>query len=173
MVVPASAPDTRRQQRLARDIQAAPGRLQSAGRTAERQEYGGRAAAEVAAAKRRAVPAPSQLVDVTVEAQPVYGRGRPSAHQPRPVTAMRYRLKTTVSPPTDRIAGREEAAGGCVWLTHVPTAGPLAHTARALLTLDQAQQGTEQNDGCRNAPVRVTSRFLKKPERLAALGLVL
>ena len=37
----------------------------------------------------RTTPAPYHLVDVTVEEQPVYGRGRPSAHTPRIVTAMR------------------------------------------------------------------------------------
>jgi transposase len=127
VVVHSSAQDKRRQQRLARDIQAAQSMIQTAVRTAERQEYFCRADAEAAAVKLRAVPAPYHLVDVTVEEQPVYGRGRPSAHKPRTVTAMHYRLKTTISPQTDRIAGMEEEAGCFVLLTNVPTAGPLAH----------------------------------------------
>ena len=89
VVVHSSAQDQRRQQRLARDIQAAQNTLQTATRTAERQEYFCRADAEAAAVQLRAVPAPYHLVDVTVEEQPVYGRGRPSFHKPRMVTAMR------------------------------------------------------------------------------------
>jgi len=54
----------------------------------------------------------------------------------------------------------------------VPTAGDLAHSARAILTGDKDQQGTEQNDGLLKDPVIVTSLFLKKPERIEALGLV-
>jgi transposase len=77
VVVHSSAQDKRRQQRLARDIQAAQSMIQTAVRTAERQEYFCRADAEAAAVKLRAVPAPYHLVDVTVEEQPVYGRAGP------------------------------------------------------------------------------------------------
>jgi hypothetical protein len=45
------------------------------------------------------------------------------------------------------MAHLEEEAGGCVLLTHVPTAGDLAPSARDLLTGDKDQHGTEQNYG--------------------------
>jgi transposase len=173
VVVHSSAQDKRRQQRLARDIQAAQSLIQTTVRTVERQEYFCRADAEAAAAKLRAVPTPYHLVDVIVEEQPVYGRGRPSAHTPRTVTGMRYRLKTTISPQTARIACLEEEAGCFVLLTNVPTAGPLAHSARDILTVYKEQHGTEQNYGFLKDPVMVNSLFLKKPERIEALGLVL
>ena len=147
--------------------------LQTAARTAEQQEYFCRADAEAAAAKLRAVPTAYHLVDVTVEERPVYGRGRPSSHKPRPVKAMRYRLKTTIRPHTERIARREEEAGCFVLLTNVPTAGDLAHSARDILTVYKEQHGTEQNYGFLKDPVIVNSLFLKKPERIEALGLVL
>jgi len=173
VVVHSSAQDKRRQQRLARDIQAAQSTIQTAMRTAERQEYFCRADAEAAAVQLRAVPAPYHLVDVTVEEQPVYGRGRPSSHTPRTVTAMRYRLKTTLRPHTERISRLEEEAGCFVLLTTVPTAGPLAHSARDILTVYKEQHGTEQNYGFLKDPVIVNRLFLKKPERIEALGLVL
>jgi hypothetical protein len=88
-VVHSSAPAKRRPQRLARDIQAADRTRHPTVRTAAPQEYCGRAEADAAAAPRRAVYPPDQRVDVTVEARPVYGRGRPSAPQPRPVNALR------------------------------------------------------------------------------------
>ena len=88
VVLHSSAQDQRRQQRLARDIQASQSTLETAARTAEQQEYCCRADADAAAAQLRAVPTPYHLVDVTVEERPVYGRGRPSSHKPRPVKAL-------------------------------------------------------------------------------------
>jgi len=173
VVVHSSAQDKRRQQRLERDIQASYSTIQSVVRTAAQQEYFCRADAEAAAAKLRAVHTTYHLVDVTVEERPVYGRGRPSAHKPRTVKALRYRLQTTMRPHTERI-GRMEAEAGCfVLLTNVPTAGDLAHSARDILSVYKEQHGTEQNYGFLKDPVIVTSLFLKKPERIAALGLVL
>jgi transposase len=135
VVVHSSAQDTRRQQRLAQDIQASYSTMQTTSRTAEQQAYCCRADADATAAQLRAVPTPYPLVDVTVEEQPVYGRGRPSSHKARPVKAMRYRPKTTMSPHPERI-GRMEAEAGCfVLLTNVPTAGNLTHSAREILTV--------------------------------------
>jgi hypothetical protein len=107
-------------------------------------------------------------MDVTVAERPVYGRGRPSAHTPRPIKAMRYSLHPIMSPPTARISRMEEEAGGFVLLTNVPTAGDLAHRARDILSVYKEQHGTEQNYGFLKAPVIVNSLFLKKPERIAA-----
>jgi transposase len=173
VVVHSSAQDKRRQQRLARDIQTAASTLHTTVRTAEQQEYFCRADAAAAAAQLRAVPTPYHLLDVTVEERPVYGRGRPSAHTPRPVKALRYRLKTTIRPHTERISRMEEEAGCFVLLTNGPTAGDMAHSAREILTVYKEQHGTEQNDGFLTDPVIVNSLFLKKPERIEALGLVL
>ena len=58
-------------------------------------------------------------------------------------------------------------------LTNVPTVGTLAHSARDILRVYKEQHGTEQNYGFLKDPVIVNSLFLKKPERIEALGLVL
>jgi hypothetical protein len=116
------------------------------------------------------VPTTDHLLDVTVEERPVAGRGRPSTHQPRLVNALRARLKTTIQPHTERIRGTEEEAGCCGLLTNVPMAGALAHRARDLLPVYQEPHRTEQPDGFLKDPVLVTRLFLKKPERLDALG---
>jgi transposase len=173
VVVHSSAQDKRRQQRLARDIQASYSTMQATVRTAEQQEYFCRADADAAAAQLRTVHTPYHLVDVTVEERPVYGRGRPSSHKPRPIKATLYRLKTTIRPHTECIGRMEEEAGCFVLLTNVPTAGDLAHSAREILTVYKEQHGTEQNYGFLKDPVIVNSLFLKKPARIEALGLVL
>ena len=172
MVVHSSAQDKRRQQRLARDIQASYSTMQTTVRTTAQQEYFCRADADAAAAKLRAVPTAYHRVDVTVEERPVYGRGRPSPHKPRPVKAIRSRLKTTISPQTERIRRLEAEAGCFVLLTNVPTAGDVAHHAGEVLTAYKEQQGTEQNYGFLKDPLLVHSLFLKKPERIEALGMV-
>ena len=173
VVVHSSAQDKRRQQRLARDIQTSYNTMQTAARAAEQQEYFCRADADAAAARLRAVSAASHRLEVAVEERLVYGRGRPSAHKPRPITARRYTLKTAISPQTERMARMEEEAGCFVLLTNVPTAGELAHSARDILTVYKEQHGTEQNYGFLKDPVIVNSLFLKKPERIEALGLIL
>jgi transposase len=67
----------------------------------------------------------------------------------------------------------EEEAGCFVLLTNVPTTGDLAHSAGDILKVYNDQHGTEQNYGFLKDPVIVNSLFLKKPERIEALGLVL
>lgn len=134
MVGHSSAQDKRRQQRLAREMQASYSTIQHAARTAEQHEYFCRADADAAAAQLRAVHAAYHGLEVTVEERPVYGRGRPSAQKPRPVKALRSRLKATMSPQTERMARMEEEAGCFVLLTNVPAVGDLAPSARDLLT---------------------------------------
>ena len=64
-------------------------------------------------------------------------------------------------------------------ISHVPhaknlpqKAGALAHNAGDVLKVDKDQHGTEQHYGFLKDPVLVKSLFLKKPERIEALGLV-
>ena len=173
VVVHSSAQDKRRQQRLERDILASYSTAQTVARQATQQEYFCRADAETAAAQLRALSTAYHRMEVTVEERPLYGRGRPRSRQPRPIKAMRYRLKMSIHPDTERIRRREDEAGCFVLLTNVPTAGDLAHSARDILTVYKEQHGTEQNYGFLKDPVIVNSLFLKKPERIEALGLVL
>ena len=69
-MIHSSAQDKRRQQRLARDIQASYSTVQTAARTAEQPAYLCRADADAAAAQLRAVHTAYHLVDVTVEERP-------------------------------------------------------------------------------------------------------
>jgi len=172
VVVHSSPQDKRRQQRLARDMQASESAARTVARQAAQQESSCRADAETAAATLRARPTAYHLLEVAVEEHPRYGRGRPRPRPPHPIKALFYRLNSTIYPDTERIRRREDEAGCVVLLTNVPTAGALAHSARDLLTVYKEQHGTEQHDGFLQAPVIVNSLFLKKPERIEALGLV-
>jgi hypothetical protein len=168
VVVHSSPQDKRRQQRLARDMQASESAAWTVARQAAQQEYCCRADAETAAAPLRARPTASPLLEVAVEEHPLYGRGRPRSPQPRPIKALRYRLHITIHPDTERMRRREDEAGSCGRLTNVPTAGALAQSARDILTVYKEPQGTEQNYGFLKAPVLVKSLLLKQPARIAA-----
>lgn len=108
-----------------------------------------------------------------VQERPQYGPGRPSATPPRVVKALRYGVQVTLHARAEGMARKRQEAGCCVLLTKVPTVGELAQSARAVLQAYKEQQGIEQNSGVLKDPLLVTSLFLKKPERLEALGRVL
>ena len=173
VVVHSSSQDQRRQQHLAREIQASYATLEATVRAAARQEYFCHADAEAAAAKLRALQSAYHGVEVAVQERPKYGPGRPSSTRPRVVKALRYGLQVTLHERAEVIARKTQETGGFVLLTNVPTAGEMAHRAGDVLRAYKEQHGIEQNYGFLKDPLIVNSLFLKKPERIEALGLVL
>jgi transposase len=173
VVVHSSSQDQRRQQHLEREIQASYATLEATVHAAARQEYFCQADAEAAAAKLRALQSAYHGVDVAVKERPTYGPGRPSSKQPRVVKALRYSLQVTLHERSESIARKMQETGCFVLLTNVPTVGEMAHRAGDILRAYKEQHGIEQNYGFLKDPLIVNSLFLKKPERLEALGLVL
>jgi transposase len=173
VVVHSSSQDQRRQQHLEREIRASYATLEASVHAVARQEYFCQADAEAAAAKLRALPSAYHGVDVEVQERPRYGPGRPSFKQPRVVKALRYGLQVTLHERAEVIARKTQEAGCFVLLTNVPTAGEMAHKAGDVLRAYKEQHGIEQNYGFLKDPLIVNSLFLKKPERIEALGLVL
>jgi transposase len=173
VVVHSSSQDQRRQKHLEREIQASYATLEATVREAARQEYFCHADAEAAAAKLRALQSAYHWVEVGVEERPTYGPGRPSRKQPRVVKARRYGLQVTLHERSEVIACKRQETGCFVLLTNVPTAGEMAHRAGDVLRAYKEQHGIEQNYGFLKDPLIVNSLFLKNPERIEALGLVL
>jgi transposase len=173
VVVHSSAQDQRRQQRLARDLEASLRTLETTVGEAATQEYFCHADAEATAATLRALQSAYHQVAVVVEERPKYGPGRPSHQQPRVIKALRYGLQVTLPARSEVIARKTQETGCFVLLTNVPTAGEMAHRAGDVLRAYKEQHGIEQNFGFLKDPLIVNSLFLKKPERIEALGLVL
>jgi hypothetical protein len=171
VVVPSSHHAQRRQKRLEREVPAASTTLAATGRAAAKQAYCCRA--EAAAEQLRALQSASHRVEVGIEERPQYGPGRPSPKPPRVLKALRYGLQVTLHERAEVVARQRQEAGGLVLLTHVPTAGEMAHRAGEVLRAYKEQHGVEQTCAFLQAPVIVNSRFRKKPERIEALGLVL
>ena len=147
VVVYSSSQDQRRQQRLARELQASSTTLETTVREAARQEYACLADAEAAAAKVRALQSAYHRVEVLVEERPQYGPGRPSQRRPRVVKALRYGLQVALHERAEVIARKRQETGCFVLLTNVPTAGEMGHRAGAVLRAYKEQHGIEQNYG--------------------------
>jgi transposase len=173
VVVHSSSQNQRRQQHLERESRASYATLEASVHAVARQEYFCQADAEAAAAKLRALPSAYHWGDVAVQERPRYGPGRPSCKQPRVVKALRYGLQVTLHERAEVIARKTQEAGCFVLLTNVPTAGEMAHKAGDVLRAYKEQHGIEQNYGFLKDPLIGNSLFLKKPERIEALGLVL
>ena len=173
VVVHSSSQDQRRQKHLEREFQASYATLAATVREAAQQEYFCHTDAEAAAAKLRALQSAYHQVEVVVEEHPKYGPGRPSQKQPRVVKALRYGLQVTLHARSEVIARKTQETGCFVLLTNVPTASEMAHQAGDVLRAYKEQHGIEQNFGFLKDPLIVNSLFLKKPERIEALGLVL
>ena len=173
VVIHSSSQDQRRQQRFAREMAASATALAATVSEATQQEYFCRADAEAAAEKAQALQSIYHQVKVVIEERPTYGPGRPSTRKPRAVKAWRYGLKATLHERSEVIARKVQEAGCFVLLTNVPTAGEIAHRAEEVLRAYKEQHGVEQNFAFLKDPIIVNSLFLKKPERIEALGLVL
>src|SRR5262245_14037035 len=173
VVVHSSSQDQRRQKHLVREIQASHATLEATLREATQQEYSCQADAEIAAAKLRTQQSAYHAVEVRVAERPKYGPGRPSQPQPRVVKALRYGLQATLHERAEVIARTIQETGCFVLLTNVSTQGEMAHSAREVLQAYKEQHGIEQNFAFLKDPVIVNSLFLKKPERIEALGLIL
>jgi hypothetical protein len=114
VVVHSSPQDKRRQQRLARDMQASESAARTVARQAAQQESSCRADAETAAATLRARPTAYHLLEVAVEEHPRYGRGRPHPRPPPPIKALLYRLIVLYIPmPSASDGGKTRRAASC------------------------------------------------------------
>src|SRR5919204_1422685 len=141
VVVHSSSQDQRRQQQLARELQASHATLEATVREVTRQEYFCQADAEVAAAKLRAQQSAYHEVEVRVEERPKYGPGRPSQKHPRVVKALRYGLQVTLRERAEVIARKTQETGCFVLLTDGPTAGELARRAGEVRRGDKKTHG--------------------------------
>jgi hypothetical protein len=144
-IVVHSSNQDQRQQALARARQASSAMLEAAVREATQQEYCCHADAEAAAAKLQALQSAYHGVEGMIEEHPKYGPGRPRQRQPRVVKALRYGLKATLHERAEVMARKRQETGCVVLLTHVPTAGAMAHQARDVLRAYQEQHGIDQN----------------------------
>jgi len=111
-------------------------------------------------------------IDAQVKEVPIYKRGRPKDGI-KQVDRVMYSVTGTVVEKTHCTEKLRKEAGCFVLLTNVEKQGEQGYTAKQILKAYKDQHGIERNFGFLKDPVIVNSIFLKKPERIEVLGLVL
>lgn len=173
VVVHSDSGDKRRQQSLDRALAESREAAAEILRSAAGIEYFCAADAEAAAARLAREATPYHFCSCTVEEKPFYAVGRPPKSGERKVTRIAYVLAGEVAERPDAVERARAAAGCFVLLTNVPTSGEMAHTAAEVLAAYKEQHGIERNFGFLKDPVIVNDLFLKRPDRIEALGFIL
>jgi len=173
VVVHSSAHDRRRLKRLERELEASRTEIAQVAKEAEQQTFSCRPDAEAAAAQGRTLSTAYHLLDVWVEERPRFGPGRPKKGTPRVPVAIDYVLRTRIAEQHEAIAKRRQMAGCFVLLSNVPADGAGAYSAERILRTYKEQHGIEKNFGFLKDDRIANALFLKRPERIEALGLIL
>jgi len=102
-----------------------------------------------------------------------YAKGRPRADGTQKIAGATYRLILEIERDEAAIARAQEKAGCFVLISNTLRDEPGAEDSRQLLSTYKDQGYVERNFGFLKDEVIVNSLFLKSPERIEALGLVL
>jgi len=99
----------------------------------------------------------------------IYGRGRPKNGE-KEVGQLRYTLNVNIASDDNLIDKLKEQAGCFVLISNVAYD---KYSAVEILKIYKEQYGIEKNFGFLKDPLIVNDLFLKKPERIEALGFIL
>ena len=173
IVIHSSANDKRRQKRLEKELAQARHRLADSIATPLKTAFFCAADAQAELARIHSLPMPYHRLEGQIEEELTYARGRPPKQRPRTVVERRWRIRAEIVDHPDAIAQKRAEAGCFVLLTNRPKEGPDAQNAEELLRTYKAQDGIERNFAFLKDPLIVNDLFLKKPERIEALGMIL
>ena len=175
IVVHSSANDKRRQKRIDRIIKNSKDELEKTIKNMVSQPFKCRPDAEIAAEKlAKATETSLHKMRVDIAEIPKYGKGRPKTGEVRKPQRIEYDLKVTIEDDPEKIEKLRLDAGCFVLITNVPIQDKdQSWSGAELLRLYKEQDGIEKNFGFLKDPAIVNAIFLKKPQRVEALGLVL
>lgn len=130
--------------------------------------------ADAQAQATRAQRLSNKLHKVEVRVCPVQVRkpGRPPKNAP-PATTTKYELAWSIEENADGVARERTLAGCFVLLSNIPVEGEGAMDVRKLLQTYKGQYGVESDFAFLKDPLVVNDIFLKKPERIEVLGMIL
>ena len=171
VVVHSSAHDQRRLKRLERELCASRSDIEEVAKAAAKKIFFCRPDAEAAAAEVRAHSAAYHRLEARVEERPRYAPGRPKKGVPRTPVVSEYVLGTEVLEKHDAVAKRRQLAGCFVLLGNLPAEG--GYDAERILRTYKEQNAIERNFSFLKDDQIVNALFLKRPERIEALGLIL
>ena len=173
IVVHSSSHDRRQHKRLERALKRSEQSLQARLKTLLSATYACEADAQVAAEQARRQRTAYHSLSVEVEARPCYAPGRPKRDGTRTLKRLDYGLNGEVRADEAAIAKAREQAGCFVLLSNVPAEGEEGYSPTQVLASYKEQHGIEKNFGFLKDDAIVNALFLKTPERLEALGLIL
>lgn len=173
VVVHSSAHDKRRQKRLQKTLTDEQQRLQTLIKQAVAISYACQTDAESACQRLEATRSEYYSLQTKVIEKVIYQRGRPSQDQPRKIQRREYHIEVEIQPKQAAIERRQTEAGCFVMLTSVPEEGEEGYSGEAILRTYKDQHGVERNFSFLKDPLIVNDLFLKKPERIEVLGMVL
>ncbi|TDI76828.1 MAG: IS1634 family transposase [Bacteroidetes bacterium] len=173
VVVHSSSHDKRRTKRIEREVKASIKRVSKTISQETKQEYYCLADAKVASSRLSVLGTDLHDISVSIEEKVYYSRGRPAKNGIRKVNRICYILNAKIEEKPERIKRIQEEAGCFVLLTNVPTQGEMTETGTDLLRVYKEQNGIERNFSFLKDPLIVNDLFLKKPERIEALGAIL
>ncbi len=119
-----------------------------------------------------AQPTAYHRLEVTVVECPRYPRGRPKNNQERKPIAMEYGLSAEILENEEASERRRKIAGCFVLLTNVDAEGTDDYSAEKILRTYKEQYGIERNFSFLKDDQFVNALFLKRPDRIEALGLI-
>lgn len=176
LVVHSSAHDKRRHKRIDRQIQTGREKLEKDLKKIMADAYYCEADALAAAQKIEHLAQKTDcfLVETAIAGIPIYKRGRPRQGEERAPEKYEYRLEARISEDEEKTRGLRYEAGCFVLLTNLSSETDRQKwSPERLLGLYKNQSGIERNFGFLKDPVIVNSVFLKKPERIEVLGMIL
>ena len=173
IVVHSSAHDKRRQKRLERELAASLKEAKAMTAILKKKRFFCRLDAEEAARELEAKTTLYHRLEVEVVECPRYARGRPKQGVPRTPIAVEYELSATATEKEKEIARRRQLSGCFVLLTNVAAEGSEAYCAEKILRTYKEQYGIENNFSFLKDDQIVNAIFLKRPERIESLGLIL
>lgn len=173
IVVHSSAHDKRRQKRLERERDASLKAITAQAQACERKTLACLADAQTAAQEAMAQPTAYHRLQVRVVERARYARGRPKRDGVRTPVAIEYQLAAEVSEDESAIARGHKPAGCFVLLSSVAREGGDGDDAEQILRTYKEQYAIERNFSFLKDDQIVNALFLKRPERIEALGLIL
>ena len=172
VVIHSSAHDKRRQKRIDRELKADRKALEDQCKQIYKKDFFCLTDVQAAQEELSKTKCKYYVLNTQIEQRPRYKRGRPTGGI-KEVKQMRYGLLATITEDETAVSKLRQQAGCFVMLTNVPKDGEEGYDSKEILKAYKDQYGIEQNFGFLKDPVIVNSIFLKRPERIEVLGLVL
>ncbi len=173
IIVHSSAHDKRRLKRIDRQLKESRKDAEKRLHQAAKIEYFCRKDAEEAARRLAHEHTHYHQIETKVIERIKYARGRPPQNGERKVRGVTFFIGGAIKERTPLAEQKREQAGCFVLLTNTPTKGEMSHTPQEVLLAYKEQHGIERDFGFLKDPLIVNDLFLKKPERIEALGFIL